>query len=871
MVAFRSLLSIGLLAGTLAAQAADKGASKLTTFKETKAPAKIAPTNFVAHPNLVAATNRIASTNGASSTNRISSTNVLQAGLTNAPATNTVAKTTNQPPKYPITPGVRPVAGIVRGPYLQCATTNSIVLRWRTEVPASSVVRYGPSPTKLDRKTNSSGVLTEHLVMLTGLKPETKYYYAAGVVEAPVLATLTNGLLVVAATNATLYLSVPQRLQIGAATNKPFLLANKRGLLTVTTLDGKVDLKTTNSTLVLSTTNNALVVTATNNTLVLSSTNNLQKLPSSDGPAGKGSVKQYVVASARPSYAGADTNSYFITPPPIGAQRPVHLWVVGDPGTRKPEQKRVRDAYYKYRNHRPPDVWLMLGDNAYSSGTDLEYQGAIFEVYPTLLRQCVLWPTLGNHDAGSANSATQSGIYFDIFTLPTQGQAGGVMSGTEAYYSFDHANVHIICLDSADSDRSTNGPMWRWLKADLAANRQDWCIAYCHHPPYTKGSHDSDKEKDSDGVMRDMRSNIVPALEDGGIDLVLTGHSHCYERSFLLDSHYMRSNLLVDETNIKSERDGCEDGWGIYHKPTRGPAPHEGAVYVVAGSAGQTSGGGLLHPAMFASLNVLGTVLLDFNGPRVDASFLDGNGLVRDRFTIVKGESSLANTQEEHDERAAVRDEGPFPPRLEPLLQPATANTDLSAITNARPWDADLLWRLYQESSDLTQKSRLTWALGYIGDADTVTNLLRVLTHAHRKEELTLEEENLQFETIEALGLMAIRYEAPFEFLKKGINPPWWQTNKYWISPRNHEGPGLAASHCIQALGLSGRPEASETLAAFRKKGSEFKLKDHPDYVRNFQKDIDEAMARIAQVQRAGPLAYKRQFITAAVDPPQVE
>jgi hypothetical protein len=623
--------------------------------------------------------------------------------------------------------------------------------------------------------------------------------------------------------------------------------------------------------LVLSTTNNSLFVTATNNALVLSSTNTLQKLTSTDGPAGKGSVKNYIVAGARPGYSGADTSTYFITPPLIGAQRPIHIWVVGDPGTRKTEQKRVRDAYYNFRRDQPPDVWLMLGDNAYTSGTDVEYQGSIFDMYPTMLRRCVLWPTLGNHDAGSANSGTQSGVYFDIFTLPAQGQAGGVMSGTEAYYSFDYANVHIICLDSADSDRSTNGPMWRWLKADLAANKQDWCIAYCHHPPYTKGSHDSDKEKDSDGVMRDMRSYIVPVLEAGGIDLVLTGHSHCYERSFLLDAHYKRSNTLEDETNIKSATDGREDGWGVYHKPTRGPAPHEGALYVVAGSAGQTSGGGLLHPAMFTSLNILGTVLLDFNGSRADASFLDTNGLLRDHFTLVKGPTSLANLQEELDERAAERDEDTVPARLEPLLQSSGDTADLSAITNARPWDADLLWKLYQESTDPPRKTRLTWALACVGDADTVTNLIQVITRSHRKEEITLEEENLQFQSIEALGLLAIRYEAPFELLKKGMNPSWWQTNRYWISPRGYEAPGLAASHSIQALGLSGRPEAIEALASFRKKSAEYTLKDHPDYVRRFHQDTDEAMERIEQFQKTGAIGYTRQLITGAIDRPRVE
>ena len=47
------------------------------------------------------------------------------------------------------------------------------------------------------------------------------------------------------------------------------------------------------------------------------------------------------------------------------------------------------------------------------------------------------------------------GSYYDSFTLPTGGEAGGLASGTEAYYSFDYANVHFVCLDSQDTDRRT--------------------------------------------------------------------------------------------------------------------------------------------------------------------------------------------------------------------------------------------------------------------------------------------------------------------------------------------------------------------------------------------------------------------------------
>src|SRR5262249_8268236 len=142
--------------------------------------------------------------------------------------------------------------------------------------------------------------------------------------------------------------------------------------------------------------------------------------------------------------------------------------------------------------------------------------------------------------------------YYDIFTLPTAAEAGGVASGSEAYYSFDWGDVHFICLDSEGSDRSKSGPMARWLRDDLAANNSMWTIAYWHHPPYTKGSHDSDNDLDSGGRMRDMRENLLPILDSTGVDLVLTGHSHSYERSFLVNGHYGPSTTLTSAMKVDS-------------------------------------------------------------------------------------------------------------------------------------------------------------------------------------------------------------------------------------------------------------------------------------------------------------------------------
>jgi hypothetical protein len=401
---------------------------------------------------------------------------------------------------------------VVRGPYLQSGTPNSVVVRWRTDLATDSRVCFGTVQGTLSTCVSDATPKTEHVITLTGLSADTRYYYSVG---------------------------------------------NAAGVL-----------------------------------------------------------------------AGNDANHFVVTHPPAGVGKPTRIWVLGDAGTATSSQQAVRNAYYTFTGSRHTDLWLMLGDNAYSSGTDAQFQAAVFNMYPEMLRKSVLWSTRGNHESTDASGS----VYYNLHTFPTAGQAGGEPSGTEAYYSWDYGNIHFICLDSFGSSRSATGPMANWLNADLAANTRPWTIALWHHPPYTKGSHNSDNEIE----LIEMRQNFLPILEDAGVDLVLCGHSHSYERSFLLDGHYGSSSTLTAANKLDGGS-GREDGTGAYTKATEGSAPHEGAVYVVAGSSGQTSGGTLNHPAMFISLNNLGSLVVDVDTNRMDVKFLRETGAIGDYFTLIKG------------------------------------------------------------------------------------------------------------------------------------------------------------------------------------------------------------------------------------------
>jgi hypothetical protein len=329
----------------------------------------------------------------------------------------------------------------------------------------------------------------------------------------------------------------------------------------------------------------------------------------------------YSIGSSAATQAGGP--DYFFVTSPAGP-KPTRVWVIGDSGTGSQQARDVWLSYSNYTRGRYTDAWLMLGDNAYGSGTDFEYQRGMFDMYPDILRQTVVWPTIGNHDASPA--------YFDIFSLPRNGEAGGVASGVENYYSFDYGSVHFICLGGYYSgSRLSNGLMCTWLKADLEANTNKWLIAYWHQPPYTHGSHNSDFEHD----LVEMRENAVPILESYGVDLVLSGHSHCYERSFLMRGHYGYSSSLEPEMLLNTGS-GRIDDTGPYVKQTEGATAHHGTVYVVAGSSGWATYGSLDHPVMYASWLRMGSLVLDIDGDALNGTFLRDNGDIDDYFTLVK-------------------------------------------------------------------------------------------------------------------------------------------------------------------------------------------------------------------------------------------
>ncbi|HET9634711.1 MAG TPA: metallophosphoesterase [Gemmatimonadaceae bacterium] len=159
---------------------------------------------------------------------------------------------------------------------------------------------------------------------------------------------------------------------------------------------------------------------------------------------------------------------------------------------------------------------VTLGDNAYPSGdqgVNNYFQRCFKPSWGDARLMNIIHPSPGNHDYDSGSGAP----YFDFFGL----RAGPRDRG---YYSFDVNGWHLISLnselyfDAGDPDKAR--AQEDWLRADLRAHLTQCAIAYFHRPYFSSGAY---------GTTRELKT-IWQILYDGGVDLVLNGHEHDYER-----------------------------------------------------------------------------------------------------------------------------------------------------------------------------------------------------------------------------------------------------------------------------------------------------------------------------------------------------
>jgi Calcineurin-like phosphoesterase/Secretion system C-terminal sorting domain/Purple acid Phosphatase, N-terminal domain len=373
-------------------------------------------------------------------------------------------------------------------------------------------------------------------------------------------------------------------------------------------------------------------------------------------------------------------NNFFTTAPPANTTRKIRIAAFGDCGREGGTATNQTNSYNGYQTFLSnnsidaADAWLLLGDNAYNVGNSTEYTSSFFTPYDgstkQILRNHKLYPSPGNHDynnagiTGTANRRARTWHYFSCFTTPQNAECGGVASTKPNYYSFDIGNIHFLSLDSWGLEQ-TDGDSWmgsvsattvmkNWIAADLAANTKKWVVAYWHHPPYTKGSHNSDTEPE----LVQIRESINVFLETKGVDLVISGHSHAYERSYLLRnftgvgvtwSSFLAGTHAANSSSAKW--DGAVGSAPYKYNSTNALNPvtplNHGTVYVVAGNSGANNGsttnfGAYAMP--YATTNA-GIFYLEVEDNRLDGRMINHTtGTTFEKFTIIKDGGNKSTT-----------------------------------------------------------------------------------------------------------------------------------------------------------------------------------------------------------------------------------
>lgn len=185
------------------------------------------------------------------------------------------------------------------------------------------------------------------------------------------------------------------------------------------------------------------------------------------------------------------------------AEQPlVRIAVLGDVGTGESDEVAMARRVAALGATDPFDALVLLGDNVYPDGDPTRLGATVFGPFgPVLDAGAELLAVLGNHDAGYADE--------QVAALGMPGR----------WYQKTIGGVLFLGLDSTDAE---NPAQFRWLENTLAASSAEWVIAAMHHPPFSAGLH---------GSSEDTREAFVPLFEEYGVDLVLAGHDHDYQRS----------------------------------------------------------------------------------------------------------------------------------------------------------------------------------------------------------------------------------------------------------------------------------------------------------------------------------------------------
>ena len=185
------------------------------------------------------------------------------------------------------------------------------------------------------------------------------------------------------------------------------------------------------------------------------------------------------------------------------AKDSVKFAAIGDNGTGEKAEYQTADKLSMSHGQFPFEFVLMMGDNIYGGESPKDFERKFEKPFGALLgRGMKFYATLGNHD----DPARQIG--YAKFNM-----------GGKRYYSFKPKDgVRFFSLDSNYMDKK----QLDWLEEELKSSASEWKILFFHHPIYSSG--------EKHGSNLELRKVLEPVMVKYGVDVVLSGHEHFYER-----------------------------------------------------------------------------------------------------------------------------------------------------------------------------------------------------------------------------------------------------------------------------------------------------------------------------------------------------
>src|SRR5688572_567240 len=280
-----------------------------------------------------------------------------------------------------------------------------------------------------------------------------------------------------------------------------------------------------------------------------------------------------------------------------------------------------------------PNFVFGLGDYSYQSTGSCWFS----RIDPEIDDQMRI--SIGNHEDDS-DEGFQG--YMDRFGL------------TQTYYSFDQENVHVIVMDSDKNNFASGSNQYNFIVNDLQQASQDpnidWIIAYIHKPFYTSDSSCTSSGCTNGGsTATSLRNTYHPLFDQYGVDLVLAGHVHNYQRTFTLKyDQGSPSSPTITSNNANTYTEG------------------NGAVFSIVGTGG-VGFHGLAGKASFVSSqqdDFFGQldIRTSNSGNTLEGKFYrNGNNAIFDSFSITKApnvpptaDSQTALTGKDTSKRIAI-------------------------------------------------------------------------------------------------------------------------------------------------------------------------------------------------------------------------